>query len=532
MSETEKKKNKQWSLPKLVLAAVILLAAVTALTLAILWQINTFSLKLTMKGPREVIIEYGENYVESGAQAVFQGSIFMKEPSDVAISTEGTVDISTVGTYHITYSASRTVECVLGDVEVHDSARRTVQVVDTMAPVITLVADPDTYTIPGQVYQEEGFAASDNYDGDITELVVRTETEEAVTYQVADSSGNMTEISRAIVYHDPIAPVITLSGKSSLSVELGSTYAEPGYTATDNCDGDITDLVTVTGTVNTKKAGTYKLEYTVQDNYENTASVTRTVKVYEPEPETEPPTKATESTKPTESSKATESTKSPTEASTEAPTETLPKNPVGGVIYLTFDDGPSSYTPRLLDILAKYRVKATFFVVNTGYISTISRIAAEGHSLAMHSATHNFKQIYASEEAYFADLTQMQSIIQQHTGVTSMLLRFPGGSSNTVSRFNEGIMTRLTAMVEEQGYTYFDWNVDSDDAGSARTASKVFHNVINACAQRKSSVVLMHDIKSYTVDAIEDIIIWGLENGYTFRALTADSPSCHHSVNN
>lgn len=516
MNRKEPKKNKQWTFPQLILAAVILLAAVTALTLSILWQINTFSLDVTMNGPREVTVEYGDEYEEYGAEAVFQGSIFLKDPSDVTITTESDLDLSTVGTYHITYYASRRIESILGDAEVHDSARRTIQVVDTVAPVITLAADPDVYTVPGQIYQEEGFHAMDNYDGDITDQVIRTETEEAVTYQVTDSSGNMTEVSRAIVYFDPVAPEITLSGQLNLSLEIGSHYEEPGYTATDNCDGDITDLVEVSGDVDTGKAGTYKLKYTVMDSYENSATAVRTVKVHEPE--TEPVTQATEPNK-------------STEPSTE-PTETLPQNPVGGVIYLTFDDGPGRYTPKLLDILAKYRIKATFFVVNTGYISTVSRIASEGHTVAMHSATHNFKKIYASEDAYFEDLAQIQSIIQEHTGQKPMLLRFPGGGSNTVSRFNEGIMTRLTAMVEEQGYTYFDWNVDSDDAGSAKTASKVFHNVINGCADKRSSVVLMHDIKSYTVDAVEDIIVWGLENGYTFRALTADSPECHHRINN
>ena len=93
-------------------------------------------------------------------------------------------------------------------------------------------------------------------------------------------------------------------------------------------------------------------------------------------------------------------------------------------------------------------------------------------------------------------------------------------------------MTDLTQMVEDKGYTYFDWNVDSDDAGSAHTATTVYNNVVTGCAERKTSVVLMHDIKSYTVDAIEDIIKWGLDNGYTFKVLTASSPTFHHRVQN
>ena len=113
-----------------------------------------------------------------------------------------------------------------------------------------------------------------------------------------------------------------------------------------------------------------------------------------------------------------------------------------------------------------------------------------------------------------------------------MLMRFPGGSSNTISSFNPGIMTRLTKAVEEKGFRYFDWNVDSNDAGGARTASKVYSNVVSGIGDKKAAVVLMHDIKSYTIDAIEKIIVWGLDNGYTFLPLTADSPTCHHGVNN
>jgi hypothetical protein len=86
--------------------------------------------------------------------------------------------------------------------------------------------------------------------------------------------------------------------------------------------------------------------------------------------------------------------------------------------------------------------------------------------------------------------------------------------------------------VEERGFTYFDWNVDSKDAGGAKTADEVYQNVINGCRNKKASVVLQHDIHGYSVDAVERIIQWGLANGYTFAALTPDSPTAHHPINN
>lgn len=223
----------------------------------------------------------------------------------------------------------------------------------------------------------------------------------------------------------------------------------------------------------------------------------------------------------------------PTEPPTEGPTEEPTTPPTGGVIYLTFDDGPGAQTPRLLEILAKYDAKATFFVVNTPFASTITQIAEAGHTLAMHTATHDFEKVYASESAYFKDLEQIESVIEEYAGYRPRLLRFPGGGSNTISKkYCPGIMTVLTQSVQEKGYLYYDWNVDSDDAGSARTAQEVYDNVVRGCYSRESSIVLMHDIKSYTIDAIEDILIWGQSNGYTFEALTEDVPQLHHSVKN
>lgn len=112
-------------------------------------------------------------------------------------------------------------------------------------------------------------------------------------------------------------------------------------------------------------------------------------------------------------------------------------------------------------------------------------------------------------------------------------MRFPGGSSNTVSRrFRKGIMTTLTRAVQSAGFRYFDWNVDSDDAGGAHTPKKVRENVIEGLQNHRVSVVLQHDIHDYSVDAVEDILVWGQEHGYQFLPLQDDSPTMHHGVNN
>ena len=132
-------------------------------------------------------------------------------------------------------------------------------------------------------------------------------------------------------------------------------------------------------------------------------------------------------------------------------------NPGNKIIYLTFDDGPGKYTQGLLDVLDKYNVKATFFVTNThpDYQNMIAEEAKRGHTVAIHSASHKYNQIYTSEQAFFDDLEQMNSIIKAQTGNDASIIRFPGGSSNTVSKdYCPGIMTQLVNDVTARGLLY------------------------------------------------------------------------------
>ena len=202
------------------------------------------------------------------------------------------------------------------------------------------------------------------------------------------------------------------------------------------------------------------------------------------------------------------------------------------MIYLTFDDGPSQYTRHLLSVLEKYGVKATFFVVGDENPAVLRQIVEGGHSIGIHTMTHVYHDIYASPEAFFADLYGMQDVIREATGVNTKLMRFPGGSSNTVSSNVPGLMTILTQAVQDAGFRYFDWNVDSMDAGGAKSVDEVCTNVISGIRRQDISVVLQHDIYAFSVGAVEEIILWGLENGYTFLPLEMDSPVMEHTVRN
>lgn len=206
----------------------------------------------------------------------------------------------------------------------------------------------------------------------------------------------------------------------------------------------------------------------------------------------------------------------------------------GKVIYLTFDDGPSVYTDEILNILDKYNVKATFFVVCSNDLEVYSKKYIEkGHTIGIHTCTHKYDSIYSSEDAFMNELNSISNLIEDYTGYKSKYIRFPGGSSNTVSSFNRGIMTRLSNLLKEEGYKYYDWNIDSNDAGGANS-EQIYSNVIGALENnsRNISMILMHDTKASTKDALEKIIVDALNMGYTFSNINDYTPEVHHIINN
>ena len=157
--------------------------------------------------------------------------------------------------------------------------------------------------------------------------------------------------------------------------------------------------------------------------------------------------------------------------------------------------------------------------------------------MAVHTETHNYSQIYASTDAYWADFNRQNARIFQQTGSYASLMRFPGGSSNTVSaNYCSGIMSTLTQQASAKGLHYFDWNVSSGDAGNIDSADQVFDNITNGIssvsARGYPAVVLQHDTKSFSVDAVSRVIEWGLANGYHFEKLGSNSFTAHHHINN
>ena len=209
-----------------------------------------------------------------------------------------------------------------------------------------------------------------------------------------------------------------------------------------------------------------------------------------------------------------------------------------GVIYLTFDDGPSStITPKVLDILKKENIKATFFVLNYSKSNEklIKRIVKEGHTIGIHGYSHDYSKIYKSKTAFWNNVYTLQEKIEKSTGVKTMYMRFPGGSSNTVSRkYYKGIMTELTGAVLGKGFRYYDWNVCAEDAGSAKNSTDVYNNVIKNLSKKRGNMVLMHDFAGNKkgLEALPKIIKYAKKHGYKFAKVDDTTPLYAQHVNN
>lgn len=212
--------------------------------------------------------------------------------------------------------------------------------------------------------------------------------------------------------------------------------------------------------------------------------------------------------------------------------EVVPNNNLEGkTAYLTFDDGPSSNTSGILDILNEYQVKATFFVVgktDAESIQLYQRIVQEGHSLGMHSYSHSYSSIYASVKAFERDFNKIEALLYRTTGVESKIYRFPGGSSNSVSALP---MEEFIGFLKEKHVQYYDWNAANGDAlGEVLSVNQLVANTMNSVLRNENSIILMHDSDMYdtTVEALPEIITLLQANEITLLPITEETEPVQH----
>ncbi len=439
-------------------------------------------------------IEFKENPMQLEINSDYDPMSFISKVhkydiSDVKIK-ENTIKNNELGEYYVVYS-------------VKDYTRKLkVEVVDTIAPefdVINLKTDTHSQLKPENLVKnikdQTKTKVYFNKDYDFSKI-----GHYDVEVIVEDISGNKTSKKAQVdIMNDKEKP--TLIGLHDFVIKKGEKvdYLK-SINAKDNFDPK--PKITVNSeNVNIHKDGKYDIEYVVEDRSGNKNTYIKKVYVGEKE------------------YKGT----------------TIPASK-NKVVYLTFDDGPSQNTAKVLDILKKYNVKATFFVTGNGkkYNYLIKRAHQEGHTIGLHTYSHDYSKVYASVDAYYNDLNKVGQMVKHEIGFVPHYIRFPGGGSNSISRkYTKGIMSFLTKDVQRRGYQYYDWNVSSGDAsGNNVPVSKIVKN--STSSNSNNIMILAHDTgaKNTTVSALPKIIEYYQSKGYSFKGIDDSSFTPHHKVNN
>ncbi len=466
-----KRKRRRFHLGRLLAVLLVPLVLIAAIYFVYL-KLNPLQLKA-----RDIVVEYKEKFdPKDNIKRVFGGS-----KDDVKI--EGTIDTNAKGEYPITYTYG------------NEKINAIVNVKDQKPPVLTLQeakVDMKDKGDPKLIIKEVKDASEVTFDFKYDKKTFDERGKHKIEVTATDEDGNTTtETGTLIREEDSKAPTL-VDPDQKITIKQGQELDLSAIKVKDDFDPEPT--VTMDEEFDSEEAGKQTITIKVSDRSGNEKEYEQIVNVKE--------------------------------------------DPAYGkkVVYFTFDDGPSENTAKILDILDKYNAKATFFVTGNHpeYNKYMKRAAKEGHTIGLHTYTHNYSQLYSSEEAYFDDLQQISDMVEDVTGKKSKVIRFPGGSSNMISaNYVDGLMTTLTQKVQEQGYQYFDWNVDSTDAsGNGVPVSQLVENATASDDQYIN--ILMHDTdaKDTTVEALPEIIKYYKDKGYVFLGLDTDSYAPHHNVVN
>lgn len=489
MAQQKKPQAKKKKKGRIRWGRVILLFVPLLVIFAGVWGISNLLSPLKLKA-QNYVVEYGTLFqpLDNVKSLFFDSTENIKTKGTVdSVKTEGqenSKEYSKIGTYDYAYEYKG------------KEYPFTVTVKDTQGPVIKL-KDYTTDTL--ETVKAESFIDSITDASNYTiKMDNREDTKEPGTFSVVftakDQYGNESSAScRLIRKQDKQAPSLDNFTKQ-VQIMQGTAFNAETCKAVDDLDPSATVEVD-TSKLDVNVPGKYKVNYTVRDRSGNEETYVQDV--------------------------------------------TVKEDPDFGkqIVYLTFDDGPSQNTGKILDILDRYGVKATFFVTGNQpqWNKYMKEAVDRGNTVGLHTFGHKYDQLYASEEAYFQDLEQISNLVEQETGVKSDVIRFPGGSSNSISaNYSPGIMDKLVNDVQEKGYQYFDWNADSTDAsGNNVPVEQIVTNATSAIGMDQVNI-LFHDTdaKSTTVEALPAVIEAYQNAGYVFRPLTKDSFAPHHNVNN
>lgn len=285
------------------------------------------------------------------------------------------------------------------------------------------------------------------------------------------------------------APRIELLGEAELDWLCGVPYEDPGFAAYGPDGEDRSAEVTVEGLPIVWRANDYTIQYRLPAE-DGDVTAERVVHVIPQElPET--------------------------------------IQPPSGTICLTFDDGPCENTERCLEILAAHNVKATFFIVadQTKYLDMLPKIVAAGHTLGIHCYDHDsYGMLYRDEEHYFGDFMKAQEIVHDYTGQYAHAVRFPGGSmtASFLAATLDGGYEELYALLHDMGVRPYDWNVQPES--STKTTEGTIMDFTHPRERYDYAIVLQHDARRFSVEALDKMLTWAEQEGYTFAPLDTTSP--------
>ena len=292
---------------------------------------------------------------------------------------------------------------------------------------------------------------------------------------------------------EAVGPQLLLTQGETLDWPCGVPFEEPGFQALDAEGTDRSGDVTVEGRVKVWRTGEYVLRYVLPQEDGTVIEAQRTVHVVP---------------------------------------QALPESiqPPKGTICLTFDDGPCANTEEALDILDRYGVKATFFIVanQTKYLDLLPEIVKRGHTLGIHCYDHtSYGYLYRDEETYFADLLAAQKVVYEKTGEYAHVLRFPGGSrtASYLAGTLPGGYDELYTLLHDMGMRAYDWNVQPES--STKTTEGTIIDFTHPREPYDYAVVLQHDARLFSVRALEKMIQWAISEGYTFASLDETCPEVH-----
>lgn len=442
---------------------------------------------------------------------VICGAFFLLNKPAISFASDNSIEINSVVDYSrfikemdagdiqdVEIDSSKVIVDKLGEYEVvykykDKEYKFKVEVIDSEKPVVK--TKPKTIALNSKVDAKDFIeeikdatkttvSFAENYDFSVEE-------EKEIKVVVTDEGGNETIANAMVkVEADKVAPIIT---GGNLSFVVGSKVELKDLVKVkDNYDPKPVLTVDSHG-FDVNKIGSYKIKYIAKDSSNNQTEKTVTIQIVD---------------------KTANDSK---------------------VVYLTFDDGPSKFTPEVLNILDKYNSKATFFVtgMNSSYRKYIKEAHDKGHTIGLHTYSHNYSKVYSSTDAYFEDLDKVGNMVKEYIGFFPKYIRFPGGSSNAISKkYSPGIMTKLTKMVPQKGYKFYDWNAENGDGFSNISKTEMLKRATSSTANQ--IMILMHDAngKQTTVDILPQVIEHYQDRGYVFKAIDDSSIVPHQRVNN